>query len=174
MNDWICDTSTWDAARPYLDTATFTWLFADLRGYGRSRALAGTFTIEEAAADVIALADAVRRSWLGPRLGDRLSEGWLRLKLERWRATSDPEAVAGYAPMFARRGLPDPRGAIACPLLAVTGERDIPPMRQEAVAKLLAPLSARLVTTPLADSAHYPMQEAPPLLATVVERFLAR
>jgi 3-oxoadipate enol-lactonase len=59
LNDWLCDTSTWDAARPLLDTARFTFAFADLRGYGRSRGRPGKFTIDEAAADVLALADAL-------------------------------------------------------------------------------------------------------------------
>jgi pimeloyl-ACP methyl ester carboxylesterase len=55
MNDWLCDTSTWDAARPLLDRAAFTYAFFDLRGYGRSRDRAGAFTVAEAAADVLAL-----------------------------------------------------------------------------------------------------------------------
>jgi hypothetical protein len=37
LNDWLCDTSTWDRARAYLDGSEFTWAFADLRGYGRSK-----------------------------------------------------------------------------------------------------------------------------------------
>jgi 3-oxoadipate enol-lactonase len=56
MNDWLCDTSTWDDARKFLDRARFTFVFADLRGYGRSRGRAGAFTVEEAAADVLELA----------------------------------------------------------------------------------------------------------------------
>lgn len=60
MNDWLCDTSTWHSARAYLDLEGFSWVFADLRGYGRSRGLAGAFTVEEAAADVLSLADALR------------------------------------------------------------------------------------------------------------------
>jgi 3-oxoadipate enol-lactonase len=59
MNDWLCDTSTWDGARVYLDSARFTFAFADLRGYGRSRGRAGAFTLKEAADDVLALADAL-------------------------------------------------------------------------------------------------------------------
>lgn len=59
MNDWMCDTSTWDGARAYLDTERFTWVFADLRGYGRSRGRTGAFTVVEAAADILALADAL-------------------------------------------------------------------------------------------------------------------
>jgi 3-oxoadipate enol-lactonase len=60
LNDWLCDTSTWDGARGYLDGARFTWAFADLRGYGRSRGRSGVFTVSEAAGDVIELADAFR------------------------------------------------------------------------------------------------------------------
>ncbi len=53
LNDWLCDTSTWDAAEPYLDRERFTWAFTDLRGYGRSRARTGAFTLGEAVADVL-------------------------------------------------------------------------------------------------------------------------
>jgi len=60
LNDWFCDTSTWDGARAYLDTARMTYAFADLRGYGRSRRRTGRFDVAEAAGDVIALADALR------------------------------------------------------------------------------------------------------------------
>jgi pimeloyl-ACP methyl ester carboxylesterase len=233
--DWLCDTSTWDGARAYLDGVGFTWVFADLRGYGLSMGQSGEFTVEEASADVTDLADslgwqklaivghsmsclvalhlaqrrpdriervvvltppppagfgaddaavesmravargddAARSRALGARLGgDRLSPGWVRFKIERWRACADPEAVAGYAAMFARRGLPDLQAPVVAPVLAVTGEQDIPVMRREAVGKLLAPLCPRLQVLPLADSGHYPMQETPPLLVAVVERFL--
>src|SRR4051812_44103685 len=59
LNDWMCDTSTWDGARPYLDEGAFTWAFADLRGYGRSMDRHGEFTVTEAAWDVVRLADAL-------------------------------------------------------------------------------------------------------------------
>lgn len=59
MNDWLCDTSTWDGARAFLDGRRFTFAFADLRGYGKSRGRTGTFTLKEAAADVLALVDAL-------------------------------------------------------------------------------------------------------------------
>jgi len=235
MNDWLCDTSTWDGARAYIDRAQFTWVFTDLRGYGRSRDQPGKLTLEEAAADVIALADALhcrrfalvghsmstlialhlaqrhaqrisravvltpappagfaadeatlasvqalargddakRLGWLRQRLGERMSEGWARFKAERWRASADPEAVAAYAAMFVRHGLPDPMARITVPVLAVTGEEDVDIMRREAVTKLLGPICEQLIVTPLADCGHYPMQEAPPLVVAVIERFLA-
>jgi pimeloyl-ACP methyl ester carboxylesterase len=105
--------------------------------------------------------------------GDRLSDRWIRFKVERWRACADPEAAARYVMMFAREGVPDPTARVAVPVLAVTGEHDAEIMRCEAVTRLLAPLCERLVVTPLADCGHYPMQEAPPLLVTLLERFLA-
>ena len=116
--------------------------------------------------------DEARLGALNAMWGDRLSEGWVRFKLARWRAASAPEAVAQYLAMFARDGLPDRTARIAAPVLAVAGERDAEPMRPTQVAEFLRPLCERLNIAPLADVGHYPMQEAPPLLVTTIERFL--
>jgi pimeloyl-ACP methyl ester carboxylesterase len=234
LNDWLCDVSTWSAASQYVDASRFSWAFADLRGYGRSRGVSGSFAVEESAHDVVALADAFgwprfsivghsmsslvalhlaqhwpdrveravviappppvglgadesrldallevargddakRIGYLRSRLGERASEGWIRFKAERWRSSSDPAAVAGYVPMFACRGLPSPAARIWMPLLAVTGEQDVEVMRAEAVTEHLSPISDRLVVVPLTDCGHYPMQEAPPLVVAIIERFL--
>jgi len=118
--------------------------------------------------------DAARLGTLNAMWGDRLSDRWVRFKLARWRATSSPEAVAHYLAMFARDGLPDRATRITPPVLAVTGEQDAEPMRRAQVAALLGPLCERLTIAPLADVGHYPMQEAPPLLVTTIERFLAQ
>lgn len=235
LNDWLCDTSTWDPALPYLSLDLCTWAFVDLRGYGRSRGLSGAFTVEEAAADVIAAADslgwerfvlighsmstivalhlaqrrseriervvlvcpppprgfgyddatfaALREVALGDdtrrlraveaMLGGRLSAGWSRFKVDRWRATSDPSAVEGYLSMFGVRGLPDLETPLACPVLAVAGEEDAPPMRSDAVTQSLSGLCPDLAVVALRDSGHYPMQETPPRLVAVVEGFVA-
>jgi 3-oxoadipate enol-lactonase len=234
MNDWLCDTSSWDGARAYLDGAQFTFAFVDLRGYGRSRGRTGAFTIDEAARDVLGLADALgwarfaiighsmsalvalhlaqhhderisravvltpppvtgfgadeamiaasralaladdatRMTALAERFGSRLSPAWARYKAARFCACADPTAAAGYVSMFARDGLPEPSLPITIPVLAITGEQDMPPMRCDAVKQNLGPLCAELVVTPLYDSGHYPMQEMPPLTVALVERFL--
>lgn len=235
MHDWMSDTSSWDSARAYLDRERFKWVFADLRGYGRSKDQLGEFTLREAAGDVLELAtklgfsqfaivghsmstlialhlaqhhadrvtravvltpappagtglrdaelaaidalargnDETRSYWLRMRVGEHSPDGFARFKAERWRATSTPDAVAAYARMFARDGLPDPRARIRIPLLAVTGERDIELMRRETVTKLLEPICDQLTVAAIADSGHYPMQETPPLLVATVERFLS-
>lgn len=59
MHDWFSDCSSYDPVLPYLDTARFTYVFADLRGYGRSKSLSAQFTLEEASSDILALADAL-------------------------------------------------------------------------------------------------------------------
>jgi pimeloyl-ACP methyl ester carboxylesterase len=236
LNDWLCDTSTWDGARTFLDRDRFTFAFADLRGYGRSIDRAGAFTLEEATDDVLALSDALgwtrfaivghsmsalvalhlaqhhsdrieravvltpppptgfgadeaalsasrglaladdatRRAAFAAQFGARLSPGWAAYKAARWRACANPTAAAGYVAMFARDGLPNPAARIAVPILAITGEQDAPPMRSDAVRRLLAPLCDRLTVAPLADSGHYPMQELPPLTVALVEGFLGQ
>lgn len=232
LNDWLCDTSTWDDARVYLDTSHYRWIFADLRGYGRSRHQDGEFTAQEAAGDVLALADALglptfslighsmstmvvlqvlreqqqrlravvivtppapsgmqldapildylrgmaladdagRRDGMLRNAGTRLSPQWLAFKIARWRATSDPKAVAGYVAMYAGAHGPAPR--IDVPTLIITGECDAEPMRSSAVAAAFGPLCTQLQLAPIADSGHYPMQETPPLFTAHVLRFL--
>lgn len=234
LNDWMSCTSSWLPTHPYLNQEQFTWVFADLRGYGRSKEQSGDYDLPEAAGDVLQLAsslgwdrfsivghsmsslialhlaqqhphllsrvvvvtppppvppgpeagvvdpllalargdDRARRSVVESAWGDRLSEGWIRFKLARWRESSSAEAAAKYVTMFARDGLPDPSTRIAVPVLAVTGECDAPPMRSEVVARFLSRLCDKLEVTPIHDSAHYPMQETPPLLVSILERFL--
>lgn len=235
LNDWIGDVTTnWDSTRRYLDDERFTWVFADLRGYGQSRGQSGKFSVAEAAADVLAIANSLswrqfsivghsmsslvamhlaqhhagaiervviltpppprgfgadeatikalrdvakgddrkRLSMLQFMWGDRLSQNWTRFKVKNWRAGADAQAVAEYVFMFARDGLPNPDAKIVAPLLAITGEQDAEPMRKDAVTAALQPISRDALVVPLASSGHYPMQEAPPLVATLLERFL--
>lgn len=57
MNGWFGSAEDWRGLIPALDTEAFTYVFFDYRGYGRSRDRDGAFTFEEAAQDVLALAD---------------------------------------------------------------------------------------------------------------------
>lgn len=57
LHSWMGDAKSFDAMKSYLDTDSFTYVFADLRGYGRSREIPGKYTVEEAGADTINLAD---------------------------------------------------------------------------------------------------------------------
>ncbi|MBN9412882.1 MAG: alpha/beta hydrolase [Candidatus Paracaedimonas acanthamoebae] len=60
MHDWFF--TSYDAIQPHLNTKKFTYAFVDLRGYGRSRAITGECSIEEATQDILAVADALKWS----------------------------------------------------------------------------------------------------------------
>lgn len=59
LHSWIDNASSFDGVKPFLDTEAFTFVFADLRGYGGSRHIAGQYTAKETAEDAIRLADAL-------------------------------------------------------------------------------------------------------------------
>ena len=60
LNDWLCDTSTWQSAHVYLDQTRFSLGVrrrTRLRPFARCRT--GSYTLHEKVADVLALADAL-------------------------------------------------------------------------------------------------------------------
>lgn len=57
LHEWLGDHVNWEPALPYFDLTRHTLVFMDLRGYGWSRAMAGSYTLEEASADVLRTAD---------------------------------------------------------------------------------------------------------------------
>jgi pimeloyl-ACP methyl ester carboxylesterase len=59
LHGWFGDHTVWRPTFSFLDTSQFTYVFPDYRGYGLSRTIAGDYSIEEAAHDVLALADAL-------------------------------------------------------------------------------------------------------------------
>ena len=57
MHDFFGCKDTWTFARNFFDIKHFTYAFCEVRGYGESRHLLGEYTPQEAASDVIELAD---------------------------------------------------------------------------------------------------------------------
>lgn len=57
LHEWMGDHSNYDGALPYLGGAGARYVFADLRGYGLSRGMTGSYCMAEAAGDVVALMD---------------------------------------------------------------------------------------------------------------------
>ncbi len=60
MHDWFCDSTSYDSIQPYLNTEKFTYVFVDLRGYGRSKGILGECSVEEAADDILQVADVLK------------------------------------------------------------------------------------------------------------------
>jgi len=57
LHDWMGDASNYDDVLPWLDEDRFTYVLADVRGYGLSRNLEGAFTSDEVSGDIARLAD---------------------------------------------------------------------------------------------------------------------
>jgi 3-oxoadipate enol-lactonase len=57
MHEWMGDHTNYTGMLPFLNKKAFTYVFADLRGYGWSKDLKGEYTADEAAADMFALMD---------------------------------------------------------------------------------------------------------------------
>ena len=72
LHGWFGSARGWGYLPEYLNTADFTYVFPDLRGYGSRRGEPGAYTMAEAAADAIALADDLgwdRFSLVGHSMG---------------------------------------------------------------------------------------------------------
>ncbi|MBI4573022.1 MAG: alpha/beta hydrolase [candidate division NC10 bacterium] len=57
LHDWMGDSANYEPLIPYLEPSTYTYVFADARGYGTSRHLTGAYSAEEVTADAFRLAD---------------------------------------------------------------------------------------------------------------------
>jgi pimeloyl-ACP methyl ester carboxylesterase len=57
VHGWFGSARGWGSLPDYLDRSAYTYAFMDLRGYGARQQVPGEFTMEEAAADALALAD---------------------------------------------------------------------------------------------------------------------
>ena len=57
LHDWMRDAANYEPMIPLRDANAYTYMFADLRGYGRSRHLASDFSAGEVASDALRLAD---------------------------------------------------------------------------------------------------------------------
>jgi pimeloyl-ACP methyl ester carboxylesterase len=122
----------------------------------------------------IALADDTSRfNSVSALWGTRLSEEWTRWKLSKWRETAAPQAVAKYVELWACTDISKNASEMKLPILIVAGEQDAPPFQPQALEKTMLPFYSNGNLMALSGSGHYPMQEQPPLLATMIERFLS-
>jgi pimeloyl-ACP methyl ester carboxylesterase len=72
LHGWFGSSTGWGWLPELLDGETYTWAFPDYRGYGERRGESGEHTLEEIAADVLAVADglgAERFALLGHSMG---------------------------------------------------------------------------------------------------------
>jgi pimeloyl-ACP methyl ester carboxylesterase len=76
VHGWFGSARGWGSLPEYLDGSACTYVFMDLRGYGDRKQVSGKFTMEEAAADALALADELgwdRFSVIGHSMGGKIA-----------------------------------------------------------------------------------------------------
>ncbi len=74
LHGWLGDRTAFAPLWPHLDGAAFGYAFMDYRGYGGAKDVAGSYTMAEIAADVLALADGLgweRFSLIGHSMGGK-------------------------------------------------------------------------------------------------------
>lgn len=59
MHHWMGDSTSYDSMIPYLNINDYTYVFVDLRGYGRSKEIRGAYSAEEASKDAMKLIDSL-------------------------------------------------------------------------------------------------------------------
>ncbi|MGW4830256.1 alpha/beta fold hydrolase [Amycolatopsis japonica] len=88
LHGWFGDRSSFRGIYPFLDRANYTYAFPDYRGYGDSQGIAGEYTSDEIAQDVLHLADSLgwtMFSVVGHSMGGHIAQYLLTVAPERVR-----------------------------------------------------------------------------------------
>src|SRR5690349_22236505 len=124
VHGWFGSARGWGSLPEFLDRSTYTYAFMDLRGYGGRKQVAGEFTMEEAAADALALADELswdRFSVIGHSMGAKVAHQMLLPAPDRVRklvglnpvpANAVPMDEQGWELFSGAAGNPGNRAAI--------------------------------------------------------------
>ena len=124
LHGWFGSARGWGSLPAYLDRSRYTYVFMDLRGYGDRQQVSGYFTMPEAAADALALADELgwdRFSVIGHSMGAKAAHQILLQAPGRVRklvginavpATAVPMDADGWALFSGAAANPANRAAI--------------------------------------------------------------
>ncbi|WP_324606863.1 alpha/beta hydrolase [Streptomyces katrae] len=96
LHHWLGDRSSFGDLRLHLDGAAFSYAFVDCRGYGEAMDIPGAYTMEEIAADALAVADDLgwdTFSVIGHSMGGKAAQ---RMLLD---APSRIRSIVGISPV---------------------------------------------------------------------------
>jgi pimeloyl-ACP methyl ester carboxylesterase len=101
LHPWFCDGSSFAPILPYLDPQKFTLLLMDLRGYGVAKEVKGSYTLQEAVQDTIAVTDFLqwkRFHIVGHAMGSLIAQ---KIALDH---TDRVQSIVAIAPIPASGG----------------------------------------------------------------------
>ena len=103
--------------------------------------------------------------------GNRNSAQWLNYMVDRSHASTTESAYAGYLNAWAKENFAEEVNGLETPTLVCIGEHDLAFTKEAMEGTYLSWLpNSRLEI--IANAGHYPMQEAPVNLATVMEAYI--
>jgi len=124
IHGWFGSARGWGSLPEFLDGSAYTYVLMNLRGYGDRQQVAGEFTMTEAAADALALADELgweRFSLVGHEMGGKVAHQVLLQAPDRVRklvglspapASAVPFDEQGWALFYGAPDNPRNRAAI--------------------------------------------------------------
>lgn len=92
LHGWLSDSQIFDGITPFFDERKYTLAFVDYRGYGMSRGISGKYTIDEIAADTLAVADE-----LGWRQFHVLSHSMGGMVIQKMAVMAPSKVLSGAA-----------------------------------------------------------------------------
>ena len=107
IHGWFGSARGWSSFPEFIDPSAFTYAFMDLRGYGDRKDVTGEFTVDEVAADALAVADDLgwdRFSVLGHSMGGKFAHRVLLAAPDRVRALVGLNPVPAGATPFDEQG----------------------------------------------------------------------
>ena len=106
--------------------------------------------------------------------GNRLGPQWARFKIRQQRANRSKDANRAYLKHSAEQGfLGEVRGNTT-PMLVIIGEFDMEPFTEETARRTFLTWYPNAELAICRNAGHYPQQEAPVYVASVIDDFLAR
>ena len=117
------------------------------------------------------MSDENRYNILDFTTGKRNSTQWLNYMVARSRASTTVDAFAGYLNAWVKDNFVEETKGLETPFLVCIGEHDLAFSKEAMEGTYLEWLPNSSLEI-IANAGHYPMQEAPVNLATVMESFL--
>ncbi|MEZ5476812.1 MAG: alpha/beta hydrolase [Thiolinea sp.] len=105
--------------------------------------------------------------------GQRLGAAWLKQMVAASRAQTNEAAYRGYLHAWARENFADEIGGITTPMLVCVGEHDAA-INADAMRATYLEWYDNCELEIIANAGHYPMQETPVWLMTLLEGFMSQ
>lgn len=106
--------------------------------------------------------------------GERLCAEWIEFKIRQTRSTRMVAAQAGYLKSLSEQGFLDDIRGNETPMLVIIGEHDMEPFTVETARSTFLDWYPNAEIALCGNAGHYPQQEAPVYVATVINEFLNR